>query len=74
MDTRTGRIFVIDDEVGEVPIKRGRGQTVPIPNGEVDRVGAMNRKERRKWAAKLRHEQRKARKDARRGVFHFSAG
>lgn len=37
-----------------------RGCTVPVPDEEVERLRAMNRKQRRAWARANRHAQRTA--------------
>lgn len=52
MDPKTGRIELITTEEDERDAKK-RG-LVPIPPEQVARVSAMNRHDRRAWAAKQR--------------------
>jgi hypothetical protein len=52
MDPNTGRIYEVKDE--EDAKKRG---LIPIPKDEYGKVVAMNRKQRRAWAAQQRRKQ-----------------
>jgi len=49
MDPRTGQIIEVEND--EEARKRG---LIPIPDNEVGSVRAMNRKQRRAWAAQQR--------------------
>lgn len=53
MDPNTGRIYQVENE--EEARKRG---LVPIPQHELAEVKAMNRKQRRAWAAQQRKKEK----------------